>query len=108
MRLTKCFIAAIVLFVAIMPLMGQDETRLRQLTGAPSSEHPLMPIGTSAPDFSLKGTDDKVHTLAEFSHAKVLFVMFESIHCTVSENYEGRLHQLYDTYHDRAVGLRGH
>lgn len=70
-----------------------------------NTEHPLMPIGTTAPDFALKGTDDKVHTLAEFSKAKVLVVMFESIHCPVSENYEGRMRALYDTYHDKDVAF---
>ena len=68
-----------------------------------AQEHPLMPIGTSAPDFSLKGTDDKTHTLAEFSKGKVLVVMFESVHCPVSENYEGRMRALYDTYHGKGV-----
>lgn len=86
-------------------LTAQDATRLRQLTGSSSSEHPLMPIGTSAPDFSLKGTDDQVHTLAEFSKGKLLVVMFESIHCPVSENYEGRMKQLYDTYHSKGVAF---
>ncbi len=66
-------------------------------------EHPLMPIGTAAPDFSLKGTDDKIHTLAEFSKGKVLVVMFESVHCPVSENYEERMRGLYDTYHSKGV-----
>ena len=66
-------------------------------------EHPLMPIGTAAPDFALKGTDDKIHTLAEFSKGKVLVVMFESVHCPVSENYEGRMRALYDTYHSKGV-----
>jgi len=66
-------------------------------------EHPLMPIGTPAPDFALKGTDDKIHTLAEFSKGKVLVVMFESVHCPVSENYEGRMRALYDTYHAKGV-----
>ena len=66
-------------------------------------EHPLMPIGTPAPDFALKGTDDKIHTLAEFSKGKVLVVMFESVHCPVSENYEARMRALYDTYHGKGV-----
>jgi peroxiredoxin len=70
---------------------------------AMNSEHPLMPIGTAAPDFALKGTDDKVHTLSEFSKGKVLVVMFESIHCPVSENYEERMRGLYDTYHGKDV-----
>jgi hypothetical protein len=64
-------------------------------------EHPLMPIGSAAPEFALKGTDDKIHALAEFSKGKVLVVMFESVHCPVSENYEGRMRALYDTYHSK-------
>ena len=64
-----------------------------------------MPIGTEAPDFSLKGTDDKIHTLAEFSSAKVLVIIFESVHCPVSENYEGRIQKLYDTYQSKGVAF---
>ena len=62
-----------------------------------------MPIGTAAPDFALKGTDDKIHTLAEFSKGKVLVVLFESVHCPVSENYEERMRALYDAYHGKGV-----
>lgn len=71
----------------------------------PDPEHPLMPIGTAAPDFALKGTDDKIHTLAEFADAKLLVVMFESIHCPVSENYESRMRELYDTYRGKGVAF---
>jgi hypothetical protein len=68
-----------------------------------NTEHPLMTTGTAAPDFALMGTDDKIHTLGEFSRGKVLVVMFESVHCPVSENYEGRMRALYDTYHGKGV-----
>ena len=68
------------------PTPEQVTARLTPMAG--NQEHPLMPIGTAAPDFSLKGTDDKTYTLADFSKAKLLVVMFESIHCPVSENYE--------------------
>jgi thiol-disulfide isomerase/thioredoxin len=71
----------------------------------PNQEHPLMPIGTAAPDFALKGTDDKVHSLAEFSKAKLLVVMFESIHCPVSEVYEPRMRALYDAFHNKGVAF---
>ncbi len=84
------------------PSPSEVTTRLTPMT---NTEHPLMPIGTSAPDFALKGTDDQVHTLAEFSKAKLLVVMFESIHCPVSENYESRMRELYDTYHDKGVAF---
>ena len=92
---------------ASMCLLAQNSTPEARAQAAAliAAEHPLMPIGTSAPDFSLKGTDDKMHTLAEFSKAKVLVVMFESVHCPVSENYEGRMRELYETYHDKDVAF---
>jgi thiol-disulfide isomerase/thioredoxin len=107
----KLVSAVTVLCFAASPLLAQAgdapspsevTTRLTPMT---NTEHPLMPIGTSAPDFALKGTDDQIHTLAEFSKAKLLVVMFESIHCPVSENYESRMRELYDTYHDKGVAF---
>jgi hypothetical protein len=89
----RCLFAITALCLSSAPIFAQG------------SQHPLMPIGTAAPDFSLKGTDDKIHTLAEFSNAKVLVVLFESIHCPVSENYEGRIRSLYDTYHEKGVAF---
>lgn len=71
----------------------------------PDPAHPLMPIGTPAPDFSLPGVDGKTYTLADFSKAKLLVVVFESIHCPVSENYESRLSDLYNTYKGKGVAF---
>ena len=99
----KCFFAAIVVCLGAAPIFAQDASAQRALI--PATAHPLMPIGTAAPDFSLKGTDDKIHTLAEFSSAKVLVIIFESVHCPVSENYEGRIQKLYDTYHNTGVAF---
>ena len=67
--------------------------------------HPIMPIGTSAPDFNLKGVDDKMHTLGEYSKAKVLVIVFESDHCPVSENYESRIRAINNDYKDKGVML---
>lgn len=71
----------------------------------PNLAHPIMPIGTPAPDFSLKGVDDKTHTLGEYSKAKVLAIVFESDHCPVSENYETRIRAIYNDYKDKGVTL---
>jgi len=106
-HLQYVFVAATASCFAITSLFAQDATSVGQLTPTSSSEHPLMPIGTSAPDFSLKGTDDKIHDLAEFSKGRLLVVMFESVHCPVSENYEARMRQLYETYHDKGVAFVG-
>jgi len=105
MRVPNSVVVTAAMCLVSLPLFAQDASSVQRLTPASSSEHPLMPIGTSAPDFSLKGTDDKIHTLAEFSKAKLLVVMFESVHCPVSENYEGRMRQLYDTYRSKDVAF---
>jgi peroxiredoxin len=68
-------------------------------------EHPVMPIGTQAPDFNLPGIDGKNHTLAEYSKAKILAIVFESNHCPVSQLYEGRIKQLYQDYKDKGMLL---
>ncbi len=105
MRQMKCLLAVVVLCLCAASIRAQDPSTVRAMSPPAAAAHPLMPIGTPAPNFSLKGTDDQVHTLAEFSAAKVLVIMFESIHCPVSENYESRLRKLYDTYHDRGVAF---
>jgi peroxiredoxin len=71
----------------------------------PDLTHPVLPIGSPAPDFSLMGIDDKVHTLGEYSKAKVLAIVFESDHCPVSENYESRIRAIYQDYKDKGVML---
>ena len=50
-----------------------------------------LKIGDAAPDFSLKGIDDKTYTLADFKDAKVLMVVFLSNHCPYSHAAETRL-----------------
>jgi hypothetical protein len=103
MNRVKCLFAAVLVCLGAAPLFAQGVSAVHALS--PASEHPLMAIGTVAPEFSLKGTDDKIHTLAEFSSAKVLVIIFESVHCPVSENYEGRIQKLYDTYHNKGVAF---
>src|SRR5882757_9874478 len=71
----------------------------------PNSEHPILPIGSPAPDFSLRGIDDKTHTLSDYAGAKILAIVFESNHCPVSENYEGRVRAIYKDYKDKGVTL---
>ena len=56
----------------------------------PVNAHRLT-IGDAAPDFSLKGTDDKIYSLADFKTAPVLMVVFLSNHCPYSHAAETRL-----------------
>ena len=68
-------------------------------------DHPILPIGSSAPDFNLPGIDDKMHTLNEYANAKVLAVVFESNHCPVSIAYESRIRAIYEDYKSKGVQL---
>ena len=56
----------------------------------PTDAHHLK-IGDSAPDFSLKGIDGKMYTLADFKDAPLLMVAFLSNHCPYSHAAETRL-----------------
>jgi peroxiredoxin len=71
----------------------------------PDREHPVLPIGAPFPDFNLPGVDGKMHTLSEYSGAKLLAVVFESNHCPVSIAYETRIKQLYEDYKGKGLVL---
>jgi peroxiredoxin len=73
--------------------------------GIQADEHPVLPIGSPLPDFSLPGIDGKTHTSREFVGSKVLAVVFESNHCPVSQLYEGRIEKLYEDYRSKGVTL---
>ncbi len=68
-------------------------------------EHPVLPIGSPLPDFSLPGVDGKTHKSSEYAGTKVLAIVFESNHCPVSQLYEGRIEQLYADYRRKGVTL---
>ncbi len=67
--------------------------------------HPVLAIGAKAPDFSLPGIDGKTHTLAEYSSAKVLAIVFTCNHCPTAQLYEGRIKKLADDYRGKGVTL---
>ncbi|HVW08701.1 MAG TPA: redoxin family protein [Bryobacteraceae bacterium] len=69
----------------------------------PDSDHPVLAIGSPAPDFSLPGVDDKTHTLAEYAGAKVLAIVFDCNHCPESHLYDDRIRKLYADYRDKGV-----
>ena len=51
-------------------------------------------VGDKAIDFSLKGTDDKMHSLKDFKKAKGFVVIFTCNHCPFSIAYEDRIIEL--------------
>jgi len=67
--------------------------------------HPILPIGSPAPDFALPGVDGKMHKLREYSNSPVLMVVFTCVHCPTAQLYEGRVQRLYDDYRNKGVAM---
>jgi len=67
--------------------------------------HPILPIGSSAPDFTLPGVDGKVHRLADYSASPILVIVFTCNHCPIAQMYEQRIQQLDADYSNRGVAL---
>jgi thiol-disulfide isomerase/thioredoxin len=74
----------------------------------PSGEDPItLAIGANAPDFKLKGVDDKMYTLASFAKAKILVIIFTCNHCPTAQAYEDRIIRLTDDYKSKGVQVVG-
>ncbi len=70
------------------------------------SEDPVtLAIGAKAPDFKLPATDGKTYSLASFSKAKFLVVVFTCNHCPTAQAYEDRIIKLTDDYKNKGVQL---
>ncbi len=68
------------------------------------AENPkTLPIGSPAPDFSLKGVDDKTYTLKSFKDANVLVIIFTCNHCPTAQAYEDRIIEFTNTYGAKGV-----
>jgi peroxiredoxin len=67
--------------------------------------HPILPIGSPAPDFALQGTDGKIHRLADYASSSILIVAFTCNHCPIAQMYEQRIEKLAADYKDRGVAL---
>jgi peroxiredoxin len=82
----------VLLFLPILPACGQ-------------SAHPILALGSSAPDFALPGVDGKMHQLSDYTSSPVLAVVFACNHCPISQMYEQRIQQLADDYKNRGVAV---
>ncbi len=65
--------------------------------------HPILTLGSPAPDFALPGVDGKTHRLIDYAGSKVLVVVFTCNHCPIAQMYEQRIQRLVDDYADRGV-----
>ena len=68
-------------------------------------DHKTLQIGAAAPDFQLKGVDDKIYNLASFKNAEVLVIVFTCNHCPTAQAYEDRLIKLTTDYADKSVAV---
>lgn len=64
-----------------------------------------LKIGDSAPDFDLPGVDGKNHTLAEYSDADVLAILFTCNHCPSAQGAESRYKAIVNDYADKSFQL---
>jgi len=94
---------ALTAFSVIDHAQGQAPARGRGIQ--PNLEHPILPIGSPAPDFALPGVDGKTHKLSDYASAKILAVVFECNHCPVSQLYESRIEKLYREYKNKGVAF---
>jgi len=78
-------------------------TTLFSLTAA--SAVGALEIGQAAPDFCLPGVDGKEHCLADYSHARILLIVFTCNHCPTAQAYEGRIKKLVKDYKGRGVAV---
>ena len=75
------------------------------MAALPADHPPPLAIGAPAPDFSLPGIDGKTYTLASFTDARALVVIFTAVHCPTAEVYEGRIKKLVADYQSKGVAF---
>jgi peroxiredoxin len=67
--------------------------------------HPILALGSPAPDFALPGVDGQVHKLSDYASSPVLVVVFTCNHCPIAQMYERRIQQLTADYQGKGVAV---
>ncbi|HLK21917.1 MAG TPA: redoxin family protein [Bryobacteraceae bacterium] len=75
------------------------------LSAFAQSAHPILAIGSPAPDFSLPGVDGKIHKLADYASSPVLVIVFLCNHCPIASIYEQRVQKMADDYGPKGVAV---
>jgi thiol-disulfide isomerase/thioredoxin len=75
------------------------------LTASAQQAHPILALGSPAPNFELPGVDGAIHQLADYASSPVLVVVFTCNHCPIAQMYERRIEQLALDYKDRGVAV---
>jgi peroxiredoxin len=74
-------------------------------TGWAQEAHPILALGSPAPNFELPGVDGAIHKLADYASSPILVVVFTCNHCPIAQMYEGRIKHLAADYKDRGVAV---
>lgn len=75
------------------------------LAASAQQSHPILAIGSPAPNFELPGIDGGTHKLSDYSASPILVVVFTCNHCPIAQMYERRIAQLAADYKDRGVSV---
>ena len=78
---------------------------LVSLAAAAEEHHPILAIGSLAPDFALPGVDGKIHKLSDYASSPVLAIVFTCNHCPIAQMYEQRIQQLANDYKSKGVAV---
>jgi peroxiredoxin len=78
---------------------------LVSLAASAEESHPILPLGSAAPNFVLPGVDGKTHQLSDYASSPVLVVAFLCNHCPISQMYERRVEQLAADYKSKGVAV---
>lgn len=78
---------------------------LVSLAASAEERHPILPLGSAAPDFALPGVDGKIHRLSDYASSPVLAVVFTCNHCPIAQMYEQRIQKLAADYANRGVAV---
>jgi peroxiredoxin len=95
------------LFFALLFGLPQSQAPRDISTAASATPtgHPILALGSPAPDFSLPGVDGNTHSLADYASAPILVIVFTCNHCPIAQMYEQRIQQLETDYRDRGVAV---
>src|SRR5712664_3613038 len=85
-------------FFLILPM-------LLAVNAVAEDDHPVLAIGSPAPNFALPGVDGKTHKLSDYSGSQLLAIVFTCNHCPTAQLYEGRIKKLVDDYQNKSVAF---
>ncbi len=92
-------------FFLVAALTASLSMGFNTVSTSPGEEHPTLAIGSAAPDFKLPGVDGNMYSLASFSKAKILVVIFTCNHCPTAQAYEDRIIKFTAEYTDKGVSV---